>query len=327
MQRPMPMIAAERRSISSAPSIKRITDFEEVVQFMSHWDGHIEQLSCGRFEGTLRAARGRQIHAQLASANQAVSIRGRDGPGLCAFSFVLPESSRCLWHNQRLDPGTLVVRSGGVDVDHRSSRTAENLTFIVGEDTIRSAVRTLNRTESGPIALNILKPPPELFARLEERIRQFLLVSSQRTLQGEQDARQLEQACIAAAVDAAFPVVGADAIELPSSARALLVRRADEILRARIGIPTGEIDLCAALGVSGRTLRLAFREQFGLGPMAYFQTLRLNAVRAVLKAGDPASLSVAAIAREFGFTHLGKFAGYYRRLFGELPSQTLSGEL
>jgi AraC family ethanolamine operon transcriptional activator len=100
----------------------------------------------------------------------------------------------------------------------------------------------------------------------------------------------------------------------------LLVRRAEEFMRSRLGHRFGAIDLCRELGVSDRTLRLAFRERYGLGPMAYYKALRLNAVRSRLKAG--AVVAVAAAAREFGFHHLGNFAADHRRLFGEPPSMS-----
>jgi AraC family ethanolamine operon transcriptional activator len=84
-------------------------------------------------------------------------------------------------------------------------------------------------------------------------------------------------------------------------------------------------DLCRELGVSERTLHYAFREVRGLSPMAYFRAVRLNAVRQELKAA-PDTAAVHAIARRWGFGHPGEFAAAaYRRLFGELPSQTLTG--
>ncbi|QDU19430.1 transcriptional regulator EutR [Urbifossiella limnaea] len=93
------------------------------------------------------------------------------------------------------------------------------------------------------------------------------------------------------------------------------------MMRANFGVPLGEVAIAAELGVSTRTLRLTFRERFGLGPMAYYQSLRLNAVRTAL--GDSPGAGVGAVARRFGFCQLGQFAGRYRRLFGELPSVTL----
>ena len=37
--------------------------------------------------------------------------------------------------------------------------------------------------------------------------------------------------------------------------------------------------------------------------------------------------SVADAANEWGFWHMGQFAKDYRRMFGELPSETLNGAL
>jgi AraC family ethanolamine operon transcriptional activator len=52
---------------------------------------------------------------------------------------------------------------------------------------------------------------------------------------------------------------------------------------------------------------------------------RLNAVRQELKAASAGTATVREIARRWGFWHTGEFAAAYRRLFGELPSQTLNG--
>jgi AraC family ethanolamine operon transcriptional activator len=100
--------------------------------------------------------------------------------------------------------------------------------------------------------------------------------------------------------------------------RAQLVSHAEEIMRARMTVPLGVIDLCRELGTSDRTLRLAFRERFGVGPMVYYRHIRLNAVRVHLRTRT--ETPVAGVARQFGFHHLGHFAAYYRRLFGSNPS-------
>ena len=76
--------------------------------------------------------------------------------------------------------------------------------------------------------------------------------------------------------------------------------------------------------MSERTLHYAFQEVRGLSPMAYFRAFRLNAVRQELKTA-PDTATVYEIAQRWGFWHIGEFAAAYRRLFGELPSQTLTG--
>jgi AraC family ethanolamine operon transcriptional activator len=109
------------------------------------------------------------------------------------------------------------------------------------------------------------------------------------------------------------------------SNRTRVVRRAEDYMQAHLGDSLSVLDLCRGLDVSERTLLYAFREVRGLSPMAYFQANRLNAVRQELKAAPAGTVTVHEIARRWGFFHTGEFAAAYRRLFGELPSQTLNG--
>ena len=82
-------------------------------------------------------------------------------------------------------------------------------------------------------------------------------------------------------------------------------------------------DICRETGVTWRTLDRAFRERFEMGPKAYLTRCRLGGVREALAAG-PKDLRIADIANAWGFWHMGQFARDYKRLFGELPSETLS---
>jgi AraC-like DNA-binding protein len=42
-----------------------------------------------------------------------------------------------------------------------------------------------------------------------------------------------------------------------------------------------------------------------------------------LRNADPDIVNVTEVARRYGFTQLGRFAGVYRAVFGESPSTTL----
>jgi len=91
-------------------------------------------------------------------------------------------------------------------------------------------------------------------------------------------------------------------------------------MRSRLREPVGAIELCREIGTSDRSLRLAFRERYGVGPMVYYKYLRLNAVRSRIRSAP--TVLIMEAAREFGFHHLGNFAADYQRLFGERPSET-----
>jgi AraC-like DNA-binding protein len=82
-------------------------------------------------------------------------------------------------------------------------------------------------------------------------------------------------------------------------------------------------DLCAALGVSDRLLRLCCKEHLGMGPRSYRHLRGMQQVRSTLRSRNLDGASVSEVARRHGFHSLGRFATNYRALYGELPSVTL----
>jgi AraC-like DNA-binding protein len=82
-------------------------------------------------------------------------------------------------------------------------------------------------------------------------------------------------------------------------------------------------ELCTAIGVPERTLRICCAEVLGMGPSRYLRLRRMSMVRAALRRADPATASVSELARRHGFSEFGRFAVIYRRVFGEMPSTTL----
>jgi transcriptional regulator GlxA family with amidase domain len=102
-----------------------------------------------------------------------------------------------------------------------------------------------------------------------------------------------------------------------------LVARVIDFLRDNLGEPVTVAELSRMAGVSERTLRAAFHDVLGLSPKQYAIAERLRAARAALSAADPGTTTVTDIAMTYGFFELGRFAGRYRDVFGEVPSRTL----
>lgn len=82
--------------------------------------------------------------------------------------------------------------------------------------------------------------------------------------------------------------------------------------------------LCRQMYIGRRTLIQGFREHLGMGPMAYFKLQRLHGVRRGLLEAQAGGVTISGLAASWGFLNPGHFARDYRRLFGELPSATLS---
>ena len=82
-------------------------------------------------------------------------------------------------------------------------------------------------------------------------------------------------------------------------------------------------DLSAMAGVSERRVRDAFNDCHGMSPTAFLRIAALREVRRKLVDVPFARDPVTRAALDFGFWHLSRFAGQYRALFGESPSQTV----
>ncbi|MBV6272934.1 helix-turn-helix domain-containing protein [Alcaligenaceae bacterium CGII-47] len=103
-----------------------------------------------------------------------------------------------------------------------------------------------------------------------------------------------------------------------------IVERARDIV---LGAPTESIsipELCRALHVSRRTLQYCFQDVVGMAPLNYLRILKLNQVRRDLRTGSTQRNPVTQAALSWGFYHLGQFSADYRKLFGEVPSHTVT---
>jgi transcriptional regulator GlxA family with amidase domain len=88
--------------------------------------------------------------------------------------------------------------------------------------------------------------------------------------------------------------------------------------------PVSLASLCRLTGLSERGLRNAFYSVCGMSPTRYMLVLRLRDVRRALCEATTRT-TVTAVATNYGFFELGRFAGTYRAAFGETPSDTLRG--
>ncbi len=109
----------------------------------------------------------------------------------------------------------------------------------------------------------------------------------------------------------------------PKVPRREIIRRSLELLEERSPESVVVTDLAAAAGVSERTLRTAFKERYGVGPARYLLLRHLHRVERALRVADPEEATVAEVLLQHGEWQFGRFAARYRRLFAELPSETL----
>lgn len=264
---------------------------------------------------------GQLVRLVTLRCNQTILARGRQSDELFSLYPVHRLNADGIWHGRRLAPGHLVVHGQDGFTNHRSAKAMETTGFSVSASYLEEAARHLLGCEevSLPRTWTTFTPSPEVFHAIHQHF-QRLSATGTEILTCTAEGKQVEQDCVRIIISGVIGRTVRLRQPLALHVRAKLVRRADEAMRSHLCMPLGIVDLCAMLGVSDRNLRLAFREHFGIGPMTYYRFIRLNQVRTALKTDT--DLTVAGIARSYGFHHLGNFAVDYRRLFGERPSDT-----
>ncbi len=97
------------------------------------------------------------------------------------------------------------------------------------------------------------------------------------------------------------------------------VRQAEEYMRASLDESIQLADVCQAVGVSGRSLQIAFQKNRGMSPTATLQRIRLEEIHRRLL-NNTSNKSITEIAHECGWTHLGRLSAAFKKRFGQSPS-------
>lgn len=107
-----------------------------------------------------------------------------------------------------------------------------------------------------------------------------------------------------------------------ASRRLATVMLARELVSRPMNHATTVDEVCAELHLTRRTLQNHFHSVVGDSPADFLKAVRMNACRRKLREGGA---TVQDVAAQWGFFHMGHFSHDYKQMFGELPSQTLRG--
>jgi AraC family ethanolamine operon transcriptional activator len=156
-----------------------------------------------------------------------------------------------------------------------------------------------------------------------ELIRQALMFSSG----NEENAldEDMAQALLTDHLLAALAASPDDQIQCSRGRRThyLILQRTEHFMRANLRRDIYINEMCNAAGVSERALRYAFEDMLGVSPNRYLSLLRLCTACRSLSLADASRRSVKSVALSCGLWDLSRFADNYRRVFGELPRDTL----
>jgi AraC-like DNA-binding protein len=277
------------------------------------------------FEGRLTWVEFRQLRLLRGQENLPRIARVAFAPDLIVTSFPLSDDPPQVCNGIELQPGSIILHGQGETV-HRLTRGPSHWGSIsLTPQHLAAWGNTLAGLDlAAPAIARILRPPRLEAARLRRLHAKAcrLAETKPKLLAHPEVSRAIEQDLLHALVDClssnqAYEYSG------PERFHITIMERCEQILTKNFEQQLQIPKLCAAIGVSERTLRTCCEKFLGMSPAQYLRLQRLARVRAALRHVDSSTVTVADLARHFGFWELGRFAGLYQTVFGELPSATL----
>ena len=224
-----------------------------------------------------------------------------------------------------LSPGDIVAVSPSAEQHHRMPSDCHwGAMTLTPEDLAANALALTGREPVPPVVSRMVRPDPMLGARLLSlhEAAGHLAATAPDLLAHPEVARAIEQELVRAMIACLTDPATIEPRRLPRQQLAIM-RRFESLLEERQGEPLYMTEVCAAIGVTDRTLRLYCHEHLGMSPHRYLWLRRMQQARRALSFADGEGTTVTAIANDHGFAELGRFAVTYRDLFGESPSATL----
>ncbi|WP_300780392.1 AraC family transcriptional regulator [Enhydrobacter sp.] len=246
-------------------------------------------------------------------------------PASVYVSFPLHSDPQPVWNGVRLSRGEIVLHGRGEPFHQLTFGTTRWGLIALAPEHLRACGQTLIGDDlTPPRAAKFLRPSStvagdllRLHTQACDRVRSRPDLMARREI-----ARSLEHDLIHALVSVLALGESRNSAATRQRHAAIMVRL-ERVLALQASRQLSTAELCSAVGAPERTLRMCCTEFVGSSPVHYARLRRLNLVRSALMRSDPATASIAAIARSHGFSEPGRFAAAYRTLFGEAPSITL----
>jgi AraC family ethanolamine operon transcriptional activator len=314
---------AEFRSSGPAVDSRELEDVDAMASVIADGiESEYVQLEAKPFSGHWTIVRLRSMVIQFAREDVALVRRLRVPQDRWMFVVPLHVPGLARWNGHAIRGGELIVCPAG----------GEGYAFDPGG--MRSAIISVDASSAAEMIHDpgtlpavdgscVLRPPATDMSGLRRRLAELGATAEAAT--GWNAPAGTSRACDMIVERLSKCLHGGllDRQDANSGARSRVVRSAEQFFRCHVGEPVSIAQLSAIAGVSERSLRNAFYHVCTTSPKRYLKILQLHQVRRALRGGARTASSVTDVATLHGFFELGRFAGEYKALFGEAPSQTL----
>lgn len=322
----MPLLIEPSDTANAKPAAWRhcieTDDIDAHAASQPEWALRYDQLSSGRFHGSVRHVQLPGVRVVEEAANQAVRQRGDMGRDAYGFAIALNLPAAAYFDGQRLNASSVMV--GRADsLDLCTPAQFSMIAAVISADLMNGFWEKIHGAPP-PAWLDqqtVVAVEPETINALKA-----LHLGALEALSGanvdDMGLMQFRDAVLMEWIEAMPTSI--DLLDLKTSAaRKRVVDRACDLMLAHTEEPLSILQVCSRIGASRRKLNYCFQDTLGITPVKYLRAIRLNRVRRELKQVRDLRTGVQDIATRWGFWHFGQFSLDYKLQFGELPSATL----
>ena len=240
-------------------------------------------------------------------------------------SFSTQSGQSLIWNGIELSPQEIIFHGSGERSHQRLCSTSHWGMIALAPAFMASYGSSFaGRKLITPATGRILRPSPKTFSSLfllQARIARMIELRPV-AIGNPELGRSIEQEFLQSLV----PCLTESSIRFlsPTESRNVEIMAAFEAIVAGLtDRHPSLLDLSQKLGISDRALRACCADFLGISPSRYMLLRRLRLARNEMRRADPTSARVGEIARQFGFSEVGRFSVVYRETFGESPLATL----
>jgi len=300
-------------------------DFDQLSHAVHAWDLDFRQLDMGECKAELLQFANGNILLGNARFNRRIDQRGSAPPENWTFAIFSAQSSSIIWHEQEIPNNSIIVYKPGSEIDCISRPGFEVYTLSFPEDFLNEIGAKLGLAEIRKLVNGSDNFEYDLRGLAVIRGKLHQVVNAVNSGTSQIDTSSLMQSLDVELAEQILLILSRSYPNKNTSTG--LRKRAIQRTKAYLTdfpFETHTVSqLCNIAGVSERTLQYAFLEHYGVSPKTYLKNIRLNGARRELWKSNPHVSRVNEVAGSWSFWHMGQFAKDYRKLFGELPSDTL----
>jgi AraC-like DNA-binding protein len=303
-------------------------DFSDPDDFRANLRGSGIDLvltACGDFKARLTLVELRQLRLLSVREERTRIAYVSLAPELVFVTFAAKAGRPLIWGGVELETEDVVFHSQGEQLHQRTCGVCHWASISLTPEHLALSGKTLTGNDlAPPLAGQMLRPSRAALARLRHLHSGAcrLVEKKSELITHPEVGRALEHDLVYALVCCLEGGIHHQD-KAPIRRRADIMRQFETVLEAHSDEPPHLPELCSAVGVPERTLRLCCAEFLGMGPIRYSHLQRLGMVRSALRHASPSATSVSEVAIQHGFRQPGRFAVAYRAVFGEPPSATL----